>query len=167
MALKAFCTWLAATPVSLVIQNVTWIIPSTQSIHIMSIAVLLAAMVTIDLRLVGMNRSGPSLAALRLRFMPWFWGALAVLLCTGTVLAVGEPARELMNWLFYTKMILVLGLAALAGLFQWRITADAQAFDSAGTGQLSAKALGGTSLLLIMAIIAAGRWIAYVVVAGG
>ena len=167
MALKDFCIWLAATPPSLVIQNVTWIIPSVQSIHIMSIAVLLAAIVTIDLRLVGLNRGGPSLAALRMRFMPWFWTALVMLLCTGAILVVGEPARELLNWLFFTKMILVLGLAALSGLFQWRIATNDQAFDAAVAGRVSAQVLGAASLLLIVAIIAAGRWIAYVVVEGG
>jgi uncharacterized membrane protein len=88
-----------------------------------------------------------------------------VLLCTGTVLSIGEPVRELMNWLFYTKMVLVLALAALAAVFQQRIAANPEAFDTV-SGQAAAKLLGGLSLLLILAIIAAGRWIAYVVGAG-
>ncbi len=162
--MEAFTDWLGATGASMTIQNVTWIIPSVQSVHILAIAVLLAAVVTIDLRLAGVTRRGPSLAALEMRFLPWFWIALAVLLATGLILVVGEPARELLNWLFYTKLVLVLAVTALTALFQLRVRADDGAWETTAARRAAGRILGGASLLLVAATITAGRWIAYVVV---
>jgi hypothetical protein len=164
MTIKAFCNWLSATPASELIQNVNWIIPSTQSIHILSIAILIAAVVTIDLRLVGVTKGGPSLIMLEKRFLPWFWTALAVLFVSGSILVIGEPSRELMNWVFLTKMALVLSVIALTTVFQRRIRADAGAWEATASQRAAAMALGGASLVLILGILTAGRWIAYVVV---
>jgi hypothetical protein len=164
MALKAFCEWLAATSLSQTVQNVLWVIPLVQSLHILAIAVLIAAIVTIDLRLVGLNRDGPTLAGLSRRFMPWFWTALAMLLATGAVLVIGEPARELLNWLFYTKLVLVLLLMALTAFFQRRIAGDGAAFDATAAARIAGRMLGGFSLIIVTSVIIAGRWIAYVAV---
>jgi hypothetical protein len=41
--------------------------------------------------------------------------ALPVLLLTGLVLIVGEPERELMSWVFWTKMAMLALVMALCG----------------------------------------------------
>ena len=40
------------------------------------------------------------------RFGPWLTAALVVLLATGIVMIIGEPARELLTLSFWLKMIL-------------------------------------------------------------
>lgn len=162
--LTAFCDWLAQTPPSILIQTHVWIVIVTQSIHIVMIAILACAVLAIDLRLLGVTRKGPTLAVMERRFMPWIWPAAAGLLITGLVLVVGEPARELLHWLFWTKMGLVVVLLALTALFQLRVRADATAWDSTPSRKLAARTLGVASILLLLAIITAGRWIAYVLV---
>ncbi len=164
MTIVAFADWLASTPVSVTIQNVKWIIPGVQSVHILSIALLIASTVTLDLRLVGVTRGGPSLAMLEKRFTPWFWGAIIVLLLTGLVMITGEPARELLNWMFYTKLVLVLAVVAVTFAVQVRLRARPADIAPTPAQRTADILLGGLSLVLIVAIIAAGRWIAYVVV---
>ena len=53
MTLHAFAEWLGQTPVSLVIQNVSWIIPAVQSVHILCIAIVVSSAFMVDLRLLG------------------------------------------------------------------------------------------------------------------
>jgi magnesium-transporting ATPase (P-type) len=160
--LEAFADWLGVTPPSLLIQDQIWIVATTQSIHILAIAFIATSAVAIDLRLLGLTRRGAGLAALERRFLPWIWWSLIVLLVSGLILIIGEPARELLNWLFWVKMGLVAAVVALTAFVQARLKADPDAFEGDGASRLLARALGLVSLLLLAAIITAGRWIAYV-----
>lgn len=156
--LHAFCDWLSQTPVSLAIQNAFWVIPAFQSVHIMAIAVVMAGMAMLDLRLLGVAGRQP-VADMARRFLPWTWRALVVLLVTGVVLIIGEPARELLSPAFQAKMVLLILAVIVTLTIQRRIARDAS-FGESQRG--AATLLAVTSLVLWIAIIAAGRWIAYV-----
>lgn len=164
--IKHFCDWLAATPLSQVIQNVGWVIPTVQSIHILAIAVVASAVVALDARLLGLSGAPRPLTDVGRRFLPWFWGGLLVLLVSGVALVIGEPARELLNPAFLTKIVLVIAIAALTATVQVRVRGDALSFERSASARVLARALGATSLLLLLAIITCGRWIAYVLVGG-
>jgi hypothetical protein len=160
--LSAFCERLAATPASLFIQDHIWIVAATQSIHIIAITIITCGVLAIDLRLMGITKKGPDLLAMERRFLPWIWAALLVLLGTGLILVLGEPSRELLNKLFWTKMVMVGIIVGLTAAFQTRIKRDPTAWQSGPSERLAAKLVGAASALLIILIIIAGRWIAYV-----
>ena len=61
--LDDFNKWLGATPVSLVIQKVFWIIPTVQIVHILAISAVLASMAMFDLRLLGLAGKRNSIAS--------------------------------------------------------------------------------------------------------
>ena len=48
--LDDFNNWLGATPASLLIQKVFWIIPTVQTVHILAISVVVASMAMFDRR---------------------------------------------------------------------------------------------------------------------
>src|ERR1700692_2035872 len=98
--LDDFIHWLGATPVSLLIQRVFWIIPTVQTVHILAMFVVLASMAMFDLRLLCLAGKSNTLASLSRRFMPWLWGALIVLAVSGCILIVGEPKRSIGNVVF-------------------------------------------------------------------
>src|SRR3979411_973039 len=98
--LEEFIDWLGATPASLVIQKVFWIIPTVQTVHILAISVVLASMAMFDLRLMGVVGRRHGVVSLWRRFMPWVWGSLLVLAISGSILIVGEPNRALGNITF-------------------------------------------------------------------
>src|SRR6266581_7558968 len=102
-----FAEWLSQTSLSLTIQTHEWIIPTIQSIHIIAIGVVLASVFMIDLRILGWAGGDQSLLETTERFGPWFSGALALLFATGIVMVIGEPARELLAFSFWSKMCLV------------------------------------------------------------
>lgn len=160
--LSNFIDWLAATPASLFIQKVFWIIPMVQTAHILAISVVLASMAMFDLRLLGLAGKRHSIAALSRRFMPWLWGALIVLASSGSILIVGEPKRALGNVFFELKMAMLATAIALTVGFQVILKRDlAAGGDLAGQHAGVAKITGLLSLILWVGIAVAGRLIAY------
>lgn len=155
--LKSFCLWLAATPLSQYLADHQWLTPTIQSVHLLAIATAMGSALMINLRLLGMVRS-QSIQAVRQRYAPWLWWALATLAGSGLLLVIGEPARELLNTVFLVKMALVLLVIALTGAFE-RLARSAPSFASPHWGA-SLLALG--SMAVWLSIVTAGRWIAYV-----
>ena len=115
--IEKFCDWLSITPVSVAFQSTSWFVPLVQTIHIVSIAILLTSVYVVSFRLIGLTKGMQPLAAVARRLAPWIWASLCVLLVTGILLTITEPARELLNWVFRTKMVLVLLLATIL----WRV----------------------------------------------
>jgi uncharacterized membrane protein len=161
--LDDFIHWLGATPVSLVIQEVFWIIPTVQTIHILAISVVLASMAMFDLRLLGLAGNRNSIASLSRRFMPWLWGALIVLAASGCILIVGEPKRSLGNVVFQLKMCMLATAIVVTLGFQAVLKRDLAggSADLAPAHVTAAKITGLMSLALWVGIAVAGRLIAY------
>src|SRR5258706_1881446 len=113
-----FTDWLSRTSFSLAIQTREWIVPTIQSIHIVAIGVVLASVCMIVLRVLGRAGQDQSLMETTSRFGPWLFGALCVMLATGVLMVVGEPARELLAFSFWLKMVLVAAAALIAAMFQ-------------------------------------------------
>jgi hypothetical protein len=160
--IEAFCDWLSATPLSLALQAADWFVPSVQTVHILAIAILLISVNVISLKLVGLIRGVQPLATTMARSTPLIWTALLVLLVTGMLLTITEPARELLNWAFRLKMLMVLILAGCMALIQWRLSANADYWTASAGRKWLARVLGVLVLALGACIVTAGRWIAYV-----
>jgi hypothetical protein len=118
--IQEFCDWLSRTNVSIAFQSAGWFVPTVQTIHIISIAILLTSVYVVSFRLIGVTRGGQRLAVLVARSTPWVWITLCVLLGTGILLTITEPARELLNWAFRVKMLMVIALAAILLVVQIR-----------------------------------------------
>ena len=166
MTLHAFAEWLSQTQISQVVQNVSWIIPSVQSVHILCIAIVISAVFMVDLRLLGViGRSQPT-AAYTSRFLTWIWPTLVVLLASGSILIIGEPARSLMNPAFILKMSMLICVIVVTLTLQGAIKKNVAFWELSAPRRNAAKLMALVSLLLLVAIVFAGRWIAYLNTAG-
>ena len=148
------------TAISTEIREETWIIPTVQSIHIVAIAVVLGSAIVSDLRLAGVLATDETPRTVVRRHLPWMWGALLVLLATGIIMAVGEPNRVLMNSVFWMKMGLVLVAFVLTLLFRLPILHPEFRVEHARWAKM-VKPMAWTSLLIWIAVVYCGRWIAY------
>ncbi|HEY0801394.1 MAG TPA: DUF6644 family protein [Steroidobacteraceae bacterium] len=160
--ISQFCDWLEATPVSQTFQALTWFVPLVQTVHILSIAIVMTSVGTLDFKLLGITGRAQPLSAMVAGFMPWIWSALAILLITGALLTVTEPSRELLNLAFRVKMLMVIAMAVILLFLQRRLRRDPDYWGQSPRRRGAARALGATSLLLVVCIIIAGRWIAYI-----
>jgi hypothetical protein len=161
-SLDSFCTWLAATPVSQLLQTVGWIIPAVQTVHILAVAAVVTSALIIDLRLLGIRGAEQPVAAIARRFLPFIWWPLPVLLATGALLIVAEPARALENPVFILKMGLLLAAAGITLACQIPLQRDAAFWELSVARKRAAQLIACASIPLWVAIICAGRWIAYV-----
>jgi hypothetical protein len=160
--IQSFCDWLAATSLSQAFAGANWFVPTVQTVHILSIAVVLITLGMLDFRLLRLTRRGPPVEAMVGSFVPWTWRALGVLLVTGILLTITEPNRELMNDAFRLKMLLVTLLAVLTLVVQRRTARQPDYWNASPAGRRLGVVLGVASLLLCLSIVAAGRLIAYV-----
>jgi hypothetical protein len=165
--LHAFCDWLANTPFSMLLQNVSWIIPAVQSVHITCISIVMGSVALIDLRLLGVTGRSHTVAGLTNRLLPWVWTSLIILLITGALLAIAEPVRSLENPAFQAKMLMVLCVGFLTYYFQAMLRGDVQFWELSPARRATAKFAAVVSLVLWVGIVFAGRWIAYMDVAFG
>lgn len=161
-SLDSFCTWLAGTAVSQTLQTVGWIIPAVQTVHILAVAAVVTAALMIDLRLLGIRGADQSVAGVARRFLPFIWWPLPVLLATGTVLIVAEPVRALQNPVFILKMGLLLAAAGITLACQIPLRRDEAFWELSAGRRRAARLIASASIPLWVAIVCAGRWIAYV-----
>lgn len=160
--IQEFCDWLSKTNVSVAFQSATWFVPTVQTVHIISIAILLTSVYVMSFRLMGVTRGGQPLAVLIAKSTPWVWITLCVLLGTGILLTITEPARELLNWVFRVKMLLVVALAAILLVVQSRMRRSPEYWTESPARRLAARAIGIAAVIIGAGIVTAGRWIAYV-----
>jgi len=158
--LAQFSTWLQSTPLSLLLQNVEWIVPLVQTVHILAIGAVIASVFIVNLRLLGLIGNDESPSRVGARFLPVIWYTLPVLIATGVILIIAEPARSLGSIAFQLKMLLF-ACAVIITLYHHRSVLQAASRADQAGGHGAAKFVAILSLLLWSAIIFAGRWIAY------
>ena len=165
--LQALSDWLEQTALHTLFADTTrletWlIIPLSQTIHILGVAIVMTAIGMLNLQLLGVRVTKQSFAELSARWMPWTWSALAVLLVTGAVQTIAEPTRELMNTTFRIKIIMLLNAVADTILYRTQVRKDPDYWEQSGDRRTAAYALASLSLVLWLGIVAAGRLVAYV-----
>jgi hypothetical protein len=68
---RPFADWLSATPLSQLFQNQSWVVPTSQSIHIVCVCLVFTSALMINLRLLGVGASGRSISQLTRSLVPW------------------------------------------------------------------------------------------------
>lgn len=152
--MKDLAAWLADSALAVSLRDTSWAVPAIQSVHIAAIALLLTASLVGQLRFAGWMAADQPAGAIAAWLRPRVRALLGVLLGTGLLMIVSEPNRTLSNAVFWLKLVIVVGALALS---EWQVrTALAQRPPG-----LRTTAIALAVLLLWIAAIACGRWIAY------
>jgi hypothetical protein len=149
---KKFADWLSQTSASLAIQQHEWVIPTVQSIHIIAIGIVLGSVFMINLRILGWAGRDQTMIHTWARFGPWLWSALGVLLVSGALMIVGEPARQLLSVSFWLKM----GMVAIGTAISVVLHRSLAVHDRSPH-----VALAVVTLLIWACVVVLGRLIAY------
>ena len=159
--LSQLSVWLERTQMNHEIQVHDWIVPIVQSIHILGIAVVASSALMINLRLLGLYAADQPLKEVLARFLPFIWWPLIVLLLTGIVMIVGEPPLSLKNPVFQIKVALLFAALVVTVGCQVTLRRHPDFGDLTAGRRAGAATLASVSMLLLVGIIFAGRWIAY------
>ncbi len=161
--LFTFCKWLDHTSMGTAIRDSLWLFPIIETLHIFGIISLVGSTSILDLRLLGFAFRDEPVSKLGRRFLPWAWFGFAVQVITGLLMFSSEAVKMYGNWAFQLKMLLILVAGLNAFVFHSLAYKSVGKWDRDPVAPFSARIAGSVSILLWFAIVAAGRWIAYVV----
>lgn len=158
--LAALSAWLTDTALSHGLQNVDWLVPAIQTMHILAVALVISSVLLLSLAVFGLHGREQPLARAIERFSPGIGWGLPVLLVSGALMITAEPDRALPNPAFQLKMALLL----VATTLTWTYTRRLRRAPAAGPDaprSLALRTVAAVSLGLWLAVLVAGRWIAY------
>ena len=145
-----FSTWLRESPS-------IWAYPTVLTLHTVGLGVLVGANWMLDLRVLGFGRAIPM--GLLARAFPIMWGGFWLNAATGVLLFVADPAKATTTIFMWKLGIIALAVMLLMTLKR-KLYGRGLEMDSTTVGM---RVLAATSLLLWIAAIGTGRWMAYVV----
>ncbi len=141
----------------------TWLFPFIESIHVITIAMLVGSILFVDLRLLGLAAMRHSIRELARELVPWTWGAFVFATITGLGMFITRAASHMLNPAFQWKMALLVLAGANMAWFHFRIyrRLDEQGQSAVPGPQL--KIIGALSLALWSGVVLAGRWVGHIV----
>lgn len=147
---------LEGSGVAVYFRSARWGYAAANAIHILGIALLVGAILPLNLRLLGVWRSADRATLVRV-LAPVAAVGLAIAAAAGLLLFSVRPGGYAELTIFRVKLGLILVGTAAALWAHWR---HGRLLDRAGPGQAAAHAV--VSLLCWLAALACGRLIAFV-----
>jgi hypothetical protein len=157
-AIMSWLDWCSNTSAIVFIRDSSYGMPAVQSVHLVGLTGLLAAILVMNLRLAGVGMLDWSLADVERQLRPWAYGATTLVLMSGVVMFLGNPSKYVASAPFQFKMAsLALAMLCQFGLFRRVFRSEP------GVRRRSMNiAVAGLSLTLWFAVGWAGRAIAFV-----
>jgi hypothetical protein len=154
--------WLEHTPLAIFVSHSTWSFSALLSVHLIAVAMVFGMITVVDLRLIGVAGKRCAVTALCREALPWTWSAFGVSVATGMLLFTAQPVKYWGNDAFRMKLTVM----ALAGInmlvFQLITYRNVARWDRDAAVPWTGKLAGAISLACWSAIVAYGRWTAYV-----
>jgi hypothetical protein len=161
--MEALQPWLVETlrgakPVAHLMRT-HWAWPICETLHFFGLSLLIGAIGTFDLRLLGLGKRIP-IAALH-RVIPWGIAGYVLNMATGAMFLMTEPDQYIYNPSFHFKILfmMVAGLNVLAfySVVFWKV----RVLPPGVSTPLSAKVIGAVSLAMWIGVIIAGRLLTF------
>jgi hypothetical protein len=154
---------LEGTPWGTAVRESTWLFPTIESIHVLSLVLVVGSIMVVDLRLLNIASRQRSVKELTDEVLPWTWTAFVCALITGSLLFSSSAVRYTGIWQFEAKMCMLVLAAINMGIFHLGAFRSVAQWDRAPSQPpLAAKLAGGISLSIWVIIVALGRWIGFV-----
>ncbi|MBM3485651.1 MAG: hypothetical protein FJX67_03320 [Alphaproteobacteria bacterium] len=144
-----------------VMRESIWLYPTANVLHVLSAAILVGAILILDLRLLGLVRA-IAIERLAALVLPVAKASFAVAVSAGFLLFSTEATAFVENPVFLIKLLLI--AAALGNIALFHAGAFRRIGDwghAGGDAPASARRAGLASLVLWIAAFACGRLIAY------
>jgi hypothetical protein len=150
-----FFEWLMTTPVAQGMISAEWVFPVVQSFHFIGFALSIGTIAIVDLRLLGWGMRRQTAAELAADLNRWTNIGLAMMLITGPLMFSTDAVTYHFNPSFKFKM------TCLAAALLFHFTLHRYVVRH-GRSPIAAKLAGVFSLVLWSAVLAGGRFIAFI-----
>ena len=155
--MEPFFVWLEATSLSTWLRESPslWAFPFVLILHTVGLAFFVGTNVAWDVRVLGFSLGIP-LEALR-RYFLVMWAGFWINAFSGVLLLIAYPTKALTNPLFYAKLALI----AFGVVLAFRIRREVNGLAARADAPPMARMLAAVSLVCWVAVIFAGRLLAY------
>ncbi|MBL8512960.1 MAG: hypothetical protein JNJ55_03140 [Betaproteobacteria bacterium] len=144
---------LAKLPAIVWLKTNAYAYPTLEWLHLMAIATVFGTILIVDARILGAMKALDA-RTLAKNVLPWTLGGFAFALLTGLTMFIARAADFISNPAFIAKLCLLFAAGANAAALHARGPLD--------PAQALTRAQAALSLMLWMAVVFCGRWIAYV-----
>jgi hypothetical protein len=149
--------WLETTPLAVFIHDHRWAFTTIEVVHVFAIAMMVATITIVDLRLLGLVQMKRPFTELAGQVLPVTWVAFVIAAIAGSLIFISQATEHYENTAFRIKM----GLIVLAGInmliFELITARGAPSWDLK-TPPASARLAGGISIACWALVIVFGRW---------
>ena len=140
-----------------------WAEPIVETIHVLTLTLFLGFAVLLDLRLLGVAMRRRRMSEVLRQLNPWLIAGFVVMIVTGMLLFSGDPISFYSTTFFKVKMIMLVLAGLNVLIFNSTIGRRTAEWDLDPKTPRGAKVAGVVSIVLWVAIVAAGRAIAYAI----
>jgi hypothetical protein len=152
---------LEGTPVATAIRESTWLFPTIETLHVLSIVLVVGTIMIVDLRLINVAGRRRGVSELMNEVLPWTWGAFACAVVTGSLLFSSSAVKYWHSATFEYKMIMLLIAGINMAVFHLGAYRKVHLWDRASMTPTGARVAGGMSLAIWVTVVALGRWIGF------
>jgi hypothetical protein len=153
--LENFFVWLGELPVSKAIGESIWIYPVVQAFHLVFLAILVGALLIVDLRLLGTGMVRQPSGLVSRDALPWLLIGIAGMAVTGIPQMMQNSMREYHSEFFWQKMMFL----AAALVFTFTIRRKVALAADGRVPPILSKLVGVVSIFLWGMVIVSGRLI--------
>jgi uncharacterized protein DUF6644 len=140
--------------------------PLIESVHVLSICLVVGSILVVDLRLLGLASIHQPVSRVTRGILPLTWSAFVVALASGSLMFISNAAKYLGNGYFLAKLLLIGAAGVNMAVFHAVGARDLPRWDNESALPLRARLAGGFSILLWIAVVACGRWIGFTMQVG-
>jgi len=148
--------------VGVAVRESTWLFPTLETVHVISIALVVGTIAIVDLRLLYVASRRRAASELIKEVLPWTWMAFASAVLTGGLLFASAAVKYANNGPFQLKMLLLLLAGLNMAVFHRHTGRRISQWDRGPLIPAAARLAGGISLAIWIAIVVMGRWIGFV-----
>jgi hypothetical protein len=141
----------------------TWWFPLLESIHVVSITLVLGAILMLDLRLIGVAARSNAITDMVRDLVPWALAAFIIAVITGLGLFITRASAHMNNPAFQLKLILIVLAGLNMGIFHFRFYRNVWQWNMAANIPIPVRIAGAGSLFLWAGVMLSGRWVGHII----
>ena len=140
--------------------------PFIESVHVLSICLVVGSILAVDLRLLGLASVHRPVSRVTRGILPLTWCAFVVAVASGSLMFISNATKYLGNGYFIAKIFLIGAAGLNMAIFHALGAKDLPRWENEAHPPLPARLAGILSILLWVAVVACGRWIGFTMKVG-
>lgn len=162
MTLTEFWLYVEMLPFSQEVGATAWF-PFVESIHVLSIVLMLGAILMLDLRVLCLAAMPYPVSTLAQGLVPWSAIGFLLATVTGIVMFMTRAASHVENTAFQIKLLLLLVGGINVLYFHWSQRQLLHSGNVANPISIKAKICAAVSLSTWVGVTLAGRWMGHLI----